>query len=797
MVRRNPKGRQSLSSVKQAAIDYAYNHFRVIPIHGIRADGSCTCQRGKECHSAGKHPSILAWQKDASSDVDIVTNWMDRRPVANVGIAMGGEERLIAIDIDGAIGMECLLDLQREHEQLPKTMTAVTGSGGRHYIFRCPDEWDMGRIKNLSKIRPGVDVRAEGGQIVVWPSRHKSGHMYEWAQPIHPPVPMPRWLYDVVCAGTPAPTLTAVPDIKPELPKLDGGHKPRKHESIYVASAIIKTTDAILAAREGTRNSTLNREAYSLLGLAAGGYLTQAEAEHHLASAARSIGLGEAEIAATLRSAWEAAQRSPRTITDRPRPERGASARPGEDPSAIGEVPSGVPMRVSPVNPGDDEYGPHEDCAPLPKMARTPLERGDHVEMTDIFTSSIGDCVYDQNSSYRYSATSGVWQIVHEYDEIKSIMGFAGSPVGEKQKEMKMNAGDVSGVVKLSHSVMARRGFFNDRPTGLMFQDGFLEVRGSEVELRDHSPRWRARSGYDFRMIGESYPSMFISSLREVFDGDEDRDQKIELLREFVGISLLGMATKYAKCMFFTGVGSNGKSMVVDVINSVIPKESLTHVKPQAMKDNTFKVRLLHSLFNSVAEIGASTIKDSDEFKAIITGDNIMARDVYEKSVTFRPRAGHLFSANDLPNIDDFKVGMWRRIMVLDFAMDFSGASADKRRAEKIVSAERAQIARWAIAGARALIARNDYDIPPSSAEHVSKWKRKSNPAAEFAHECLRKSTCDTTGGREMYARFRQWCVENGEQPLTNRKFGVAMRDSGMGSRHSFSGSIYDAKIIK
>ncbi len=53
---------------------------------------------------------------------------------------------------------------------------AITGSGGRHYIFK--------HLANLAEAPltfwPGIDTRGDGGYIVVAPSNHASGQDYFW-----------------------------------------------------------------------------------------------------------------------------------------------------------------------------------------------------------------------------------------------------------------------------------------------------------------------------------------------------------------------------------------------------------------------------------------------------------------------------------------------------------------------------------------------------------------------------------------------------------------------------------------
>ena len=102
----------------------------------------------------------------------------------NLGLRCGLQPSgvyLVAIDVDGP--RELLEPLEKKNGKLPPTLTARTGSGGLHLIYRVlPNH----KISNRVKLAPGIDVRAEGGQIVVSPSRHHSGTYYQWLNACEP-----------------------------------------------------------------------------------------------------------------------------------------------------------------------------------------------------------------------------------------------------------------------------------------------------------------------------------------------------------------------------------------------------------------------------------------------------------------------------------------------------------------------------------------------------------------------------------------------------------------------------------
>jgi len=93
----------------------------------------------------------------------------------------GKESGFFVLDIDPRHqGDQSLEDMKNEYGDLPKTVEALTGGGGRHLLFQYPDNGT--KICNTTKLAgfDGIDVRGDGGFIVAPPSAHISGDNYKW-----------------------------------------------------------------------------------------------------------------------------------------------------------------------------------------------------------------------------------------------------------------------------------------------------------------------------------------------------------------------------------------------------------------------------------------------------------------------------------------------------------------------------------------------------------------------------------------------------------------------------------------
>lgn len=159
------------STMLAAALDYAGHGWRVFP-------------------TAEKIPRTPRGCLDATTDPGVIGEWWSRWPSADVAVATGGG--LIVLDVDGEPGADTLHELERVHEELPATVCAITGGGGAHYCFK-----STAAVRcSAGKLGTGLDVRGDGGYVIVPPSSHKSGRRYEWCNPPDEVevAPMPAWL---------------------------------------------------------------------------------------------------------------------------------------------------------------------------------------------------------------------------------------------------------------------------------------------------------------------------------------------------------------------------------------------------------------------------------------------------------------------------------------------------------------------------------------------------------------------------------------------------------------------------
>lgn len=278
-----------------AAMQYAAMGWHLFPVH-TWVGTKCSCGN-LDCSSPAKHPRIKAWQNAATTDPDQLRAWWAAWPDANIGLATGETSGVFVLDVDDQRQAEQYL---AERGAIPPSLVARTGGGGYHIFLKHPG-W---RVRNKVKGLPGMDIRGDGGYVVLAPSHHANGKEYEW---VHGPGERE------VAAGMPwlLEWLATPERQEPAQPQTNGNGNAARNMA-YGKAALVAEIAKVRGAGPGERNDTLNSSAFSLFQLVAGGCLGEADVVMELIDAARAVGLEPGEYRATIESARRAGLAEPR-----------------------------------------------------------------------------------------------------------------------------------------------------------------------------------------------------------------------------------------------------------------------------------------------------------------------------------------------------------------------------------------------------------------------------------------------------------------------------------------------------
>lgn len=157
----NVRRAEQMNPVLAAALQYSRRGWCVVPL--------------KE---RSKQPSIdwKAFQTRKPTE-DELRGWF-KTGRENIALVCGSISGLVVVDLDGQEGIDEAAKLG-----LRSPLNVVTGKG-RHLYYKHPG----GLVNNAVRLAPGIDLRADGGYVLLPPSVHPNGHSYAWQGNISSPL---------------------------------------------------------------------------------------------------------------------------------------------------------------------------------------------------------------------------------------------------------------------------------------------------------------------------------------------------------------------------------------------------------------------------------------------------------------------------------------------------------------------------------------------------------------------------------------------------------------------------------
>jgi hypothetical protein len=254
-----------------------------------------------------KKPDTRRGFYDATTNPATIKRWFGGGYERNLGARCGRVSGTLVFDADN---LDSLKALEDQYGALPLTLQSQS-SRGRHFWFKAPF---VPIQSSKSRVGSGLDIQSDGNYVVAPPSIHPDGPAYSWLNDA-PIVGAPSWL--LVLARKPTPPQR--PPTPPGPPACSSGRP-----NGYGLAALRAECGALAAMLPNTgRNHQLNRAAFCMFQLVAGGELNAADVERALFAAATTNGLvaddGEPQCRATIRSGASAGILQPRSRNGRGR----------------------------------------------------------------------------------------------------------------------------------------------------------------------------------------------------------------------------------------------------------------------------------------------------------------------------------------------------------------------------------------------------------------------------------------------------------------------------------------------
>lgn len=162
-----------------------------------------------------KKPLITDWINKATNDYDKAIELFKPFSNCQIGVATGKGSGITVVDVDVKNGKNGFHTLDAMGIEIPPTIIQTSPSGGKHLFFKYTDE-----LRNSVSTIESVDVRNDGGFIVIEPSIFPDGSKYEFNMEQEPWVIVPMIMnYNIINALKPKAKESSGPRLVPDVIK--------------------------------------------------------------------------------------------------------------------------------------------------------------------------------------------------------------------------------------------------------------------------------------------------------------------------------------------------------------------------------------------------------------------------------------------------------------------------------------------------------------------------------------------------------------------------------------------------
>lgn len=673
-------------STLQMALKYAANDYPVFPLRGKTPWE----QAGKPDVDGLVIPPGKGGFHTATTNQAKIERWAAAYPGCNWGIPTGQRSGFDVLDLDGDEGLAWLESYEKGHRPLPLTPRQRTGSGGLHVLFAS----GHGLRCSAGQIASGVDIRSDGGYIVVAPSIHpETNEPYAWEVR----------LGDVPLAPWPA----------------------KLHARIQEANAR-RTAEPGARIPLGVQENTLISIAGSM----------------------RAHGTTEAEILAAIARVSEDRCDPPVLPHDLERMAHSIAGYPFDDALPASDV--GNAKRLYRLYEGQFKWVPEigkggaftfwngqrweEDTSGIMRRRAHGISELVKLELAALpvpQAPAAGDLGYEAKQA--------------EYERVASLRADLRRWIRTCEHSPRIDA--MLKEVRYLEGVTRSIEDFDLNPNIINLANGTLDL--ITFELRAHNP-----DDYITRMVPFPYKPdagapRWRQFLEEVFPNSPTTHTYIQ---RRAGYGLTGN-TNEREAAICVGRGRNGKTTMLNVFLAILgdygattPMDTFDAHRHSQYGDDLARLRGKRLVVAGESEQDRQLA--SARLKQMTGQDALACRFLYGQLFSFRPQFKVWLATNHKLAVRDTSDGMWDRLKLLQFDQRFEG-DAEDRTLETRLLAEAPGILAWMVEGCRQWRA-DGLGEPEAITNATQQYREENDPlAAWIAERCLTQSELDEWQQRE------------------------------------------------
>jgi putative DNA primase/helicase len=317
-----------------------------------------------------------------------------------------------------------------------------------------------------------------------------------------------------------------------------------------------------------------------------------------------------------------------------------------------------------------------------------------------------------------------------------------------------------------------------DSTNGLNLRTGLLDLDTLTSRAAEPEDLMTYRLEYDYD--AEATCPRWDKFLREVLvtkkDGEWLPDKStITLFQEVAGYSLTNN-TEYELMVWLSGMGGNGKTVAMTVINHLLGPLAARLNFHQLGKQGNYDLARIPGrriLWSTESERGKGI--QEDVIKNLVSGEKMIARPIYGHPFEFEPTAKIWWAMNDRPAVQDTTRAIWRRLKLIPFDRTFRGPEIDTKLINKLLM-EISGVLNWAIEGLRRVQENKGFTTSEMVEEATKEYQTLSNPITQWLAERTVPDSATWVTGLEAFQNWESWRISCGFSHFNRAQFDIELK---------------------
>jgi len=422
----------------------------------------------------------------------------------------------------------------------------------------------------------------------------------------------------------------------------------------------------------------------------------------------------------------------------------------------------------------------------------------DELGMSELFAQCyVNDTRYCPETKSWYTYDEGVWKkdteallVSKKIGEFVRLMTmYCGEILDEEKRKdyfkFVSKMGDRRFRDRLMKDARSRLGIaaaeFDNNPYLINCINGTYDLRTRSFREHDWRDFLTMRTNFEYTVQDDVRCERWEQFIREVTNNEKD---KADFLQRALGYSILGHSRE--ECMFILhgSTTRNGKSTMLGTIHhllgdyaSVSPVSIICRAdrSKNAEAASPVMASLKGKRFVTMAESSQYGRLDEDTIKQLTGGEEITARNLYEKPITFLPQFTLWLSCNDLPTVQDKSVFSSNRIKVVEFNRHFKADEIDESLKDLFREPDAMTgIFTWLLEGYENYL-KNRLKMSENLLSVIRKYEKDNDLVLQFLEEKCEKSENGQIKGKLLYDLYKIWCKQNGYFVCSSKKFGASL----------------------